>query len=518
MRAFALAALVLVAGCKNMDMTVPDSGMGPPPLTTEGTEWVNFHAEVPMAPADIDTLMSGMFGANAKAGMFVKQQEVAKSFYVTSAAETATPDQVRLTFSFDDGSGTPRVLAATPASYTVGQIFITTVDAAMAKMAADVTANQQAGEIFSLNYQVTSTQGGTLSFTVNGTEGATTVALDVTSPHTSVAVGHVGQAVASDKPYDLVSGTVWFMDMEKDTFDYFTNHAYGKGATSGQNFSDFHLVPYDWLRLTVTPHLTDKIVDVAFEVVATDGTTRVPVAKSPASVMAGGTFVGMVDRFLINQAAAEAVKPGSSPSWQVPFYYDQPTGGGVVQVIAKGGQGHSAIAYSVASPTHALVEVPFVPYKDVTLPPPDPNAAKACYQLGLPNVTQSLQGVFQITFTASDVIKQNLMPGQTLTGQIGCGIYHASDVSVTGPNAGAMSVDDVTLPMADLMASTPPTFTTTKMLQDGEYQILCAQYVDNNLTQVSKGDPVTLPIGGFIIACNVNPVTVEFAILNPSNH
>jgi hypothetical protein len=68
------------------------------------------------------------------------------------------------------------------------------------------------------------------------------------------------------------------------------------------------------------------------------------------------------------------------------------------------------------------------------------------------------------------------------------------------------------------MATTPPTFTTTKMLPDAEYQILCAQYVDGISTKVSKGDPVTLPIGGFEIACNVNPVTVEFAIRNPSDH
>jgi hypothetical protein len=72
--------------------------------------------------------------------------------------------------------------------------------------------------------------------------------------------------------------------------------------------------------------------------------------------------------------------------------------------------------------------------------------------------------------------------------------------------------------MADLLATPLPTFTTKNMLADGAYQILCAQYVDGNDTQASKGDPVTLPIGGFTIACNVNPVAVEFAILNPSDH
>ena len=50
----------------------------------------------------------------------------------------------------------------------------------------------------------------------------------------------------------------------------------------------------------------------------------------------------------------------------------------------------------------------------------------------------------------------------------------------------------------------------------GEYQILCAQDLDAS-GGASKGDPVTLPIGGYTAACNRNPVTVEFAILDPLN-
>jgi hypothetical protein len=505
------ASLALI-GCKS-STAAPDSGM---PLTNQGSEWVSYHSEVPISAADLDALMSGMFGAKAQAGEFITQKEVAKAFFVTSQKETATPDQVRLSFAFDDGTTTPRLLAATPASFTLGKIFVTTVDAAIAKMQADVAANDFAGEVFSLSYSVTSTQGGTLTFTANGNEGAYTVVLDVTSPHTSLTAGQVGMAATPDGPYDMISGTVWF-EMLKDQFDYFTNHAYGEGATSAQNFTDFALVPYTWLRLTVTPQLDQNLVNVGFVVLAADG-TRVPFAKAPASVMAGGTFQHLVDRQMINMTAQEKAQPGSSTSWQIPFYYDQPAGGGVVQVIARGDKGKFKVAYSVASPQHPLVDVAFVPYKAVTIPPADPNAAKACYQLGLPDVKQALSGVFQIDFTASNVIKTNLMTGQQLKGDIGCSVYKGADVSVTGPNAGAVSMDDFTMPMADLLSSEPQRFTTAKALPAGDYQILCAQYVDGITTKVSKGDPVTLPIGGFAVACNINPVTVEFAILNPSDH
>jgi hypothetical protein len=50
----------------------------------------------------------------------------------------------------------------------------------------------------------------------------------------------------------------------------------------------------------------------------------------------------------------------------------------------------------------------------------------------------------------------------------------------------------------------------------GDYQVLCAQDLDAS-GGASKGDPVTLPIGSYAVACNKNPVTVEFSILNPQD-
>src|SRR5437868_10689744 len=127
---WAVFASLLVIGCKSTIPT-PDSGT---PVTNQGTEWVSYHSEVPISVADLDALMSGMFGPKAQAGEFLTQKEVAKAFFVTSQKETATPDQVRLSFAFDDGSTTPRLLAATPASFTLGKLFVSTVDAAIAKM------------------------------------------------------------------------------------------------------------------------------------------------------------------------------------------------------------------------------------------------------------------------------------------------------------------------------------------------------------------------------------------------
>ncbi len=83
-----------------------------------------------------------------------------------------------------------------------------------------------------------------------------------------------------------------------------------------------------------------------------------------------------------------------------------------------------------------------------------------------------------------------------------------------GPLPGAVSLQDFNLPNADLHRPMPaPTF-TTKQVYAGDYQILCFQDLAGN-GMASMGDPVTLPIGGYTMACNENPITVEFALLDP---
>jgi hypothetical protein len=507
-KALTLGLAVLAAPACKKASTAP-----PTPASQQATEWVNFQAEVPLIPSDFDPLASSMFGANAQAGQYLTQHNIGGSFYISSAPDPTTPSQVRLTFSYVDGSGgAPRTLAMTPVTYATAQVFIETVDAALAKAQADLAQSPTNTEAFDIEYQATSSQGGSLSFGVKSADGVYpfSLSLSVTSPHTSLTVGHIGQAATYATPYEDVAGTVWF-GLSKDDFDYFVGHAYGSEAEGNQNFSNFELDPFDWLRLTVTPQISKDFVDVSFDVVALNG-SRVHVANAPASIYAGNTFQTLVDQMMSNMSAQEAAKPGSSTPWQIPFFYDQPEGGGVVQVIAQGSQGNFQIAYSISSPQSPLVDVPFVPYKNVTITPPSAAATETCSQMGY---QPAEEGVFQMTFTASQVIQNDLPSGTTLTGDIGCSIFYGSDVTVSGPIAGATSLQDFTVHNANLLSTPPPSF-TSGTLKDGTYQILCAQYVNGSSTSM-KGDPVTLPIGGFTIACNTNPVTVQFAILDPDN-
>jgi uncharacterized protein (DUF2141 family) len=480
----------------------------------QAVEWVGFHTELPMSAADFTALASQLFGANAQAGNFLAPRAISPGIWLSSEAETAAPDQSRIRLAFDgsgSSDGMQRTLAVAPASFAIGQIFLTATTAAVASMHQEEQAEAGSGERFYLEYRVSSTQGGTLSFGLRGEKDAYTLVVDIASPRTHLDPTLIGQAAAAPGATDSVAGTVWF-HMSRDEFRFFSDHAYGKGATSKQNFTDFHLMPFDWLRLTVEPHLDQQFVHVGFEVVDGSG-KRTPVAAAPASVLAGATFQSLVDRNMTTMMDAEAQKAGSSTPWQAPFYYDSPGTGGVVQVVASGEAGRFQIAYAIESPQHKLTDVPFNAYMPVQIAPPDPNATASCDKLGDPSIVAALQGVLDMTFTASTTVTTSPQLKGPLVGTIYCSIFNASDVTASGPTATAMSLQDFQIDNANLSGATPVKF-TSKQLVAGNYQVLCFQDLDGNM-DASKGDPVTLPIGSYPLACNTNPTDVEFALLDP---
>jgi hypothetical protein len=498
-------------GGGNSNQNASAQDIGPTGLSTQSVEWVSYHSEVPFAETDFHGLAAGLFGSDAQNGKTITNREISPGIYLSSMADPSTPEQAIVSLTYDDGSGSPRPLAVVPTSFAVGNVYVTTIDAALAKMVADVQANQAQGESFLLQYQVTSAMGGTFSFGVHAVSGVYTLVLDVSSPTTNLAPGSIGKPALSNVPYDTVAGTVWF-GLTQDDFDYFVSHAYGKDATAAQNFNDFALVPFDWLRLTVSPHLTDQYVNVAFSVLGIDG-SRTPVASAPASILAGNTFQTLVDHGMSTMTAQEKAKPGSSTPWTIPFYYDNPVGGGVVQVIAQGAAGQFNIAYSVSAPSHTLQDVSFLPYKPVSIPTPPPSSTKTCNELGNPDIVLSDNGAFEITFTASAQVLNSPMLKGPLVGDLLCSVYKASDVTVAGPKTGAVSLQDFTVPGANLQSKTAPKYMTQEF-PEGTYQILCFQDLKGDSTP-DVGDPVTLPIGSFPVACNLNPVTVQFALLNP---
>lgn len=517
-----LAAALVLAGCSSAggdDTAAPTTAPaaatagpagteGPLPLRgpTAPTEHVGLTTRMPVDRVRFDEVASTLFGAEAAAGAHLEDLEVGTGLHLSSAAHPTSSGQVALTVRLDTTGAEPptRTVASVPASLATAGTFIDAVDAALAQVDRVRADDPEGLEPWRLEYRSRSALGGavTVAVTFDPADG-THLELTAQGPTTSLGTGRVNEAATQGAPYDTVYGLVWF-DVSRDQFDFFANRAYGLSAGKGQNFADFELVPHGWLRLTVTPELDDDRVQVGFEVVTEDG-RRIPVAEAPASLIAGEQFMQTVFRM------SEQTEP-----WQVPFYYDDPEGGGVVEVIAQGEDGRSRIAYAVESPATELDDLDFVPYTGTVEVPddwdaPPPSCAEA-------DSTEADQGRFAITFQASTTVRGSDLKAP-LRGTVYGSVFRAEDVRITGPIEGAEAVASLRVEDVDLVDGPSAPHELEVDLPAGTYKILGFLDIDGDAAatgpEPDEGDPVMIPIGGYELGCAVQPVVAEMAIVLP---
>ncbi|MEM9863347.1 MAG: hypothetical protein AAF938_17250 [Myxococcota bacterium] len=507
---FVVLLLTLTLGCESSpDTSAAPAGEQRP--RSEPVEWVGLSAT--LGGERVMEVLGPLFGDASRTAPHANF-ELQPGVFLSSFEDPRTPEQRIVEVTMDTGESR-RVILRVPASYGYGQVFIDTASVALAR-AATVEA-EQAGSMddFDLIYRSRSVMGGELSLQAVFSGGQSRLILATNTPQTSLSSGLVGSPAFSGEPIETLAGTVWF-ELSRDSFDFFSTRAYGITAGAAQNFNDFLLLPHDWLRLTVTPNLGDEIIDVAFEVVTLDG-RRIPFARAPASLLGGEQFRENVFRMVDNMNAQEAAEAGSSMPWQVPFYYDDPEGGGVVRVIAQGQAGVFRIAYSVESPVQRLREVDFVPYQGrIAIPDETPEPETTCADVGS---VDALEGRFRVRFDASSTVRESADLAGPLRAAVYGSVFRAEDVTLQGPNDGAEAVARFAFEDVDAtVAGAGPEFVLDTTLPRGSYQFLGFMDVNGNGGESRSpdvGDPVTLPIGGFELGCAEQPVVVEFALLLP---
>lgn len=534
-----LLLLTWVAGCDADDGDTPADPAPQPPVETPDetpceapeptpaetevlrprsrpVEFVGLTVTRPIDAEAFAAFAGPLFGPAAREGQRHSEHELQPGLFLTVEEDPRTDEQViiRLDMVSPGDEADRRTVFRAPASFAYGALFIDAVQAALAQAAR--VREEGGGEPFWLEYRVRSPNGGNLDLRLSYEGAEPLLSLTTHTPQTSLMADRINQPAFEGEPYETLAGTVWF-ELGRDQFDFFVERAYGITDSAGQNFADFQLKPHDWLRLTVTPELTEKRVDVAFEVMTTDG-RRLALARAPASYVAGDLFKQAVLRMVDNMLDQEAEQPGSSTAWTVPFHYDDPEGGGVVRVVAQGQGGIFRIAYAVESPVNRLRAVDFVPYAQVfEIPDAFPEVETDCAEF---ESEPAAQGYFELVFDASTTVRNSRNLEHPLRGPIWGSVFRASDVVGTGPREGARAVasfhfDDVDLTDPQNLA----VFPIDEQLLAGDYQILGFIDIDGNADpddpDPDVGDPVTIPIGSYPLECARQRTRVEFAILRP---
>lgn len=500
------------------DSAVPASTVVPLRPRANPSEYVGFRVELPVTPAEFRQVAGPLLGAEAAAGAGHRNFVVQNGVLLTSEVDPRTPSQLVVTVGMETTTGAEpamRTAARLPASTAYGQLWYDTVDVAIETAQRKLDAGETM-ETFRIEYRTRSAQGGAfvVAYDFDGSNGK--LVFTSRGPRTSLLPDRINLPALDGQPYETVYGLVNFQ-VDRAEFDFFVNRAYGISAGAAQNFNDFYLLPHEWLRLTVTPELDDQRIDVGFEVVTRDG-RRIPVSRAPASMLAGEQFMQTVFRMIENMEAGEIAAPGSGTTWEVPFYYDDPEGGGVVEVIATGAEGVMRIAYAVESPAKVLEDVAFVGYEgSIEVPPDWDRVDPGCAELGS---REAAQGFFNMRFQASSTVRRSLENPQTIRGNIWGSIYRDSDVRITGPLDGAQAVASFALQDVVIAADgSVDTYRIDTPMLAGKYQVLGFLDINNNADPddagPDEGDPVMIPIGGFTMRCAEQPITAEFAILLP---
>ncbi|MCB1843109.1 MAG: hypothetical protein KDI09_09130 [Halioglobus sp.] len=487
---------------------------------SSASEYVGLAVGTSMTEEQVLPVLSQLLGTDASSGGHLMDFELQPGVLLSSSNDSRSSEQlilqVDMLVSNENVAPARRTLFRGPASYTYGGIFVDVVAAAL----QELRNNPDGMSPFTLEYRSRSAQGGELAVIVDyARDSGILLKVDVNTPRTFLIPGRINQPYLNGAPFESIYGLVNF-SLSRDQFDFFSTRAYGLSAGANQNFNDFLLLPHRWLRLTVTPLLDELTVDVGFEVVTVDG-RRLDIARAPASVVAGEQFRETVFRMVDNMNDAEARLPGSSVPWSVPFYYDDPAAGGVVEVLAQGVDGRFRIAYAVETPVNQLQDTAFVAYQGQVEIPPDWDAARpTCEELGS---VSALEGNFELRFNASSTVRNSDNLDGPLRGAVIGSIFRAEDVTLTGPNEGAEAVykfrfDDVDVTSLE---GSPDRYAIPVSLGAGDYQILGFMDIDGNEAAGDGGpdvnDPVMIPIGAYAMECAQQPVTVEFAILLPDD-
>ena len=481
-------------------------------------EFVGLSLSTPTTADDFGAFLDPLYGDEARQGRFHRGLEVQPGVRLSAAEDPDHPEQVVIELTMEVASSAElreRTIFRAPASYAYGRIFKETALAALAHAHSVYDSDSADAEPMVLEHRLRSASGGSLDIRLRYAAGQSWMEIQTHAPHTSLLPGSVNTQAFAGDPYESLAGTVWF-SLTVDQFEFFSKRAYGITAGAAQNFADFELSPHNWLRLTVTPQLEDDVVDVEFEVMTLGG-ERIALAKAPASLVAGQQFRENVFRMHRNMVQQEQAAPGASSRFEVPFYYDDPEGGGVVQVIAQGGAGSGfRIAYAVESPVGFLRDTGFVPYQGDVDTEDAPEDEATCEELGSKD---AIEGRFLVSFAITDTIRDNPNLDGPLRGYITGAIYRAEDVGGLGPREGTQSVGVFTFDDVDLTdPDNPPTFQLDDVLPTGDYQLLAFMDIDGNRgeeDEPDRGDPVVLPIGAFPLRCEIQPVTVEFGVLLP---
>ncbi len=142
-------------------------------------------------------------------------------------------------------------------------------------------------------------------------------------------------------------------------------------------------------------------------------------------------------------------------------------------------------------------------------------ATNDCAEVGS---TPADEGTFVLNFKADQIRGSAKLDGE-LMGTVRGAVYHADDVTITGPKDGVEPLGSFTIDDVDLREGDAGPYPLDFTVPAGSYQIIGFMDIDQNADPDAPGpdvnDPVVIPARAHEMACAEQPVDLVFPILLP---
>ncbi len=421
---------------------------------------------------------------------------------------------VDLSVALDPATDSLRVVTVRLAASTGGEadrLLRVPMSAAYLDLFAEASAQglmatdgQAAPSPFEVTYEVISPNGGAVFMTVRPGRfearlRSAATSLDPETLYAPLPDGDAHEVVSAQIRYGMD-----YLTLRQLLLTAFDPESLGGTDDLCGELNDYAVnAPHVWYDMCIRADNVELPVSVDVDLLTRDG-RRLPIARSPGGLRTAMLWISGLDRVAAALSADTGVEVPASA-----FDYRDPEvqGGAIFTASAEDGQvvfDHRSITPPSTLPDLAPVTRP-VP-RPLAPAPDDP-----CADAGSVSAPAGTL-VIDARLDAQLVEYVNLTP--PVAGAVRASIYHAEDVSITGPSADAVALDTFAIEGVALGTEAPEGRHVSPTLPAGTYMVLGFFDVDGDADladpQPIQGEPVTLPLRRIELRCAEQPFTMVF--------
>lgn len=441
--------------------------------------------------------------------------ELASGAHIDSAQAPDANDQLVLSLSTEKATaeGNQAILVAVPSDAVRLKQFDGIMRTAL-ELNAEADASGTPNDPLSLSYSVDSPNGGMLALDVEDLPGLPPqMTVRAESPTVRTTPERLNRPALDGSPLDHIRVVITTAASVSD-IAFLADRALGLSAADTPPVRDVSVSRHGWAHVSTTRDATNGIVSASVDAVTDDG--RFLIGSGSTSMLLADNLVRSAAAQDRHMREVEASAPGTSAPWATTLSMtsgaeSDGTNANTFDVSVSGGAGQTSVKLDLSTTFDGLDDVDPVAIQGVTPKSKAESGRKpTCSDIG---AKEGNSGVFQVQFAITTSLRRVLGEG-AVSGNAYLFQWEASDLAGVAPRPGTTSRSTVTIGNLKFAKTNPKPQRLPNTAVTGVYDF--TGFLDRNLNAdpsnpvPDTGDLLIVPVSGYELVCDVQPITVEF--------